>query len=111
MTDQTTAIGAHVTTGPDTQLAAENWQFARASLTARIRRRWTALVRLDPNLTDSDSIERHLESAGDDASALFRLADQVDRRLDIAFASRARHAKPSDTNPRARPVHDEFKTS
>jgi hypothetical protein len=42
---------------------------------------------------------------------LFRLADHVDRRLDLAFASRARRTDPPGNVVRGRPAHDEFKTS
>ena len=94
-----------------TEQITDNWQVAKAALCARIRRRWTALVRLNPDLADSDSIEMHLQAAGDDAARLFRLADHVDRRLDLAFASRARRTDPPGNVVRGRPAHDEFKTS
>jgi hypothetical protein len=94
-----------------TDQITDNWQVAKAALCARIRRRWTALVRLNPDLADSDSIEMHLQAAGDDAAALFRLADHVDRRLDLVFASRARRTDPPGNVVRGRPAHDEFKTS
>ncbi len=88
----------------------DNWQIAKAALCTRIRRRWTALARLNPETTDSESVEMHIQSAGDDAAALFRLADQVDRRLDLAFASRARHPESAPNAARSRNTHDEFRT-
>lgn len=93
-----------------TDQTPDNWGIAKAALCARIRCRWTALVRLNPDVNNSDSIEFHIQSAGDDAAALFRLADQVDRRLDLAFASRARHPEPASSPGRNRTSHDEFRT-
>ena len=89
---------------------ADNWQIAKAALCIRIRRRWTALARLNPETADAESVEMHIQSAGDDAAALFRLADQVDRRLDLAFASRARHPESAPNALRGRNTHDEFRT-
>lgn len=91
--------------------AAENWETARAALCARIRRRWTALARLSPDIADAESIELHLRTIGDDAAELFKLADQIDRRLDLAFAGRARRPDTSGPATRAKPAHDAFKTS
>jgi len=109
MTEQANETVTHL--DPVAQRATDNWQVARAALCARIRRRWTALARLNPDVAGSDSIEMHLQAVGDDAAALFRLADQVDRRLDLAFASRARRVDSPGSSTRARPSHDEFKTS
>ncbi|MBI5869032.1 MAG: hypothetical protein HZB43_12230 [candidate division Zixibacteria bacterium] len=93
-----------------TEQTQDNWQIAKSALCARIRRRWTALARLNPETTDTESVEILIQSAGDDAAALFRLADQVDRRLDLAFASRARRPESVPNATRSRTTHDEFRT-
>jgi hypothetical protein len=111
MSERTAENAAPSNSDPALMRAAGNWQTAKAALCTRIRRRWTALARLNPGIAHAESVDLYLQTAGDDAVALFGLADQIDRRLDLAFATRACHTYPSGAGVRGRPAHDEFKTS
>ena len=87
----------------------DNWQVIRPLLCERIRRRWLALRRLSGETTDTAPIETRLAQIGDDAAALWQLAEQIDRELDTAFAPRARriavpsesHSPAADADPQA----------
>jgi len=70
----------------------DNWETVRELLCNRIRQRWTALQRLSGSDTHPDIIESRLASVGDDPKSLWRLAEQIDRQLDIAFAPRSKRA-------------------
>ncbi|MEW5876156.1 MAG: hypothetical protein AB1752_13370, partial [Candidatus Zixiibacteriota bacterium] len=71
---------------------ATHWQILRTALCERIRSRWRALARLSPDAVDTDDVESAL-TAADTPGALLRLIDQVDRRLDAAFAPRSRRTR------------------
>ena len=69
---------------PDT-----NWEAAKALLIDRIRRRALALQRLSTAGIDHEAIIAEIDTCGDDAKALWALAERVDRALDLALAPRA----------------------
>jgi len=80
---------------------AAHWQTIRTALCNRIRFRWRALTRLSPDAIDTDDFEAAL-TAAHTPEALLRLVDQVDRRLDAAFAPRSRRTRAA---PGERPAH------
>ena len=88
-----------------------DWDQIRAALTDRIRRHLLALQRLSPDTFPAESVEQELGAASDDAQALWRLAERLDRALDLAFAPRARRVSMPDPMPRAaaKSNPDEFK--
>ena len=87
--------------------AETNWELTKTLLTARIRRRYTALQRLTNEPADSDAIDHEIETCGDDAKALWALAERIDRALDTAMSPRSSRAPIPD---KPTPVsHDEFR--
>jgi transposase len=69
--------------------ADTNWEIIRSRLSERIRRRVIALQRLQGNQPDPEAIDQELSECGDDAAALWALAERVDRALDAAVRPRA----------------------
>jgi len=84
---------------------AAHWQTIRTALCDRIRYRWRALTRLSPDAIDTDDLEAAL-AAADTPGALLRLVDQVDRRLDAAFAPRSRRTRAAPADRTARTSTD-----
>ncbi len=95
----------------DTAMDAQNWRIIKPLLSDRIRRRREALRRLAGDEDPARTIESHLVAEGNDAAALWRLAEQIDSRLDRAFAPRARRAPLQDKPNRSgrSSGHDEYK--
>jgi len=96
----------------DTQLAKtgvhdHNWTKIKTALIDRITRRWNALSRLSSGTLDGDPIESRLAAIGDDADALIALYDDIERRVDCAFANQSRRTGPAD---RRGPDPVEFKS-
>ncbi|MBI3872166.1 MAG: hypothetical protein HY304_03705 [candidate division Zixibacteria bacterium] len=91
--------------------AEDNWRILRAALIERIRRRALALQRLAPDTFATETVDVELAAIGDNANALWRLSERLDRALDFAFAPRARRISTTDTSGRnaTRPSPDEFK--
>jgi len=85
----------------------QNWQKIKAALIDRITRRWNALSRLSSGTLDGDPIESRLAAIGDDADALIALYDDIERRVDCAFANQSRRTGPAD---RRGPDPVEFKS-
>jgi hypothetical protein len=85
----------------------DNWTKIKAALAERITRRWNALARLSSDTLDADSIETRLEAVGEDAGALLALFDELERRVDRAFASQSRRTAHAD---RRGPDPVEFKS-
>jgi hypothetical protein len=80
-------------TKPEATAASnDNWTQIKTALTARIARRWNALARLSSDTLGTDSIETRLAAIGDDAGALLALFDELERRVDGAFASQSRRS-------------------
>lgn len=57
--------------------ADTNWEIIRSRLSERIRRRFIALQRLQGNQPDPEAIDQKLSECGDDAAALWALAERV----------------------------------
>ena len=95
----------------DTAMDAQNWRIIKPLLADRIRRRREALRRLAGEEECVHATESLMATEGDDAAALWRLAEQLDSRLDRAFATRARHAPLQDKPNRAgqSTAHDDYK--
>lgn len=68
--------------------AESNWDHTKTILAARIRRRYIALQRLQNTPADPESIEEEIETCGDDAKALWALAERIDHALDTAMSPR-----------------------
>lgn len=85
---------------------ADNWTKIKTALTDRITRRWNALARLSPD-TETESIATRLAAIGDDADALIALFDDIECRIDRAFARQSR--RPAQTERRG-PDPVEFKS-
>lgn len=66
-----------------------NWELTKSLLTARIRRRYTALQRLTNAPVDSEAVDHEIECCGDDAKSLWALAERIDRALDTAMSPRS----------------------
>lgn len=64
---------------------ARHWRVIQSALAERIRRRYRALDALSPDNVDWKAVETALATAAL-PEELLRLLDQVDRRLDSAFA-------------------------
>jgi hypothetical protein len=90
---------------------AQNWRIIKPLLSDRIRRRREALRRLAGDADPGHTLESHLVADGNDAAALWRLAEQLDSRLDRAFAPRARRAPLQDkpNQPGRSSGHDDYK--
>lgn len=87
-------------------IKSDNWTIIKAALTERITRRWNALARLSSD-TNTETIETRLAAIGDDADALIALFDDIERRLDCAFARQSRRAAQTE---RRGPDPVEFKS-
>ncbi len=85
----------------------DNWTKIKAALSDRITRRWNALARLSSDTTDPGSIETRLAAVGDDADALIAIFDDIERRIDRAFAQQSRRAAQTE---RRGPDPVEFKS-
>jgi hypothetical protein len=85
---------------PDT-----NWEAAKSLLIDRIRRRALALQRLSSAGIDHEAIIAEIDTCGDDAKALWALAERVDRALDLAMAPRASRL-PLPASNEAPQTHD-----
>jgi hypothetical protein len=85
----------------------DNWAAIKTALAERITRRWNALARLSSGTLDTESIESRLAAIGDDAGALIALFDEVERRIDRAFANQSRRTAQAD---RRGPDPVEFKS-
>jgi hypothetical protein len=93
---------------PETQPPTnDNWTKIKSALSERIARRWNALARLSSDTIDTDSIETRLAAIGDNADALLALFDELERRVDRAFASQSRRTTHAD---RRGPDPVEFKS-
>jgi len=86
--------------------SSDNWKRIKAALTERITRRWSALARLSSE-TPSESLESRLAAIGDDPDALIALFDDVERRMDRAFAHQSKRAAQTE---RRGPDPAEFKS-
>lgn len=85
----------------------DNWTKIKAALSDRITRRWNALTRLSSGTLDLGAIETRLAAVGDDAGALIALFDDIERRIDHAFALQSRRATQAE---RRGPDPVEFKS-
>jgi uncharacterized membrane protein len=96
-----------------TKSLEENYQKLKTALIDRITRRYQALTRLSPDTLDAGIIESRLQAAGNDADALVRLFDDVETRLDQAFAEQSRRSvpkQPAGESDRRGPDPVEFKS-
>jgi len=84
----------------------DNWTKVKAALSDRITRRWNALARLSSE-TNTEPIAPRLAAIGDDAEALIALFDDIERRIDCAFARQSRRAAQTE---RRGPDPVEFKS-
>jgi hypothetical protein len=89
------------------QTPDDNWTKIKFALTDRITRRWNALARLSSDTIGTDSIETRLAAIGDNADALLTLFDELERRIDRAFAGQSRRTTHAD---RRGPDPVEFKS-
>ncbi len=79
--------------------AESNWELTKSLLTARIRRRFIALQRLEGGQAEPEVIDHELEDCGDDAKTLWALAERIDRALDTAMLPRSARTPIPDKPP------------